>query len=240
MRSVDNPLLPKQIKLRWKSIYRIIASHFPPINFFEHLIQPDLMEDLWALESLTNDRLREDAGDIYRVAKEDWISGPGASVVMAPFTHISKDRVTRFSDGSYGVYYAAKTLETAIFETKYHREQFMRATKEEPGNVSMRAYEAQIQKPLYDIRQRDYISLHHPTNYAPSQQFAANLRTFKAFGLVYNSVRDPSGKGQCIAALRPSALSIPKQTLHLSYVWDGEQISSVYKQTKIDKISLTF
>ncbi len=37
-------------------------------------------------------------------------------MVMAPFTHLNP-KGSRFSDGSYGVYYAAKRLSTAIAET---------------------------------------------------------------------------------------------------------------------------
>ena len=100
--------------------YRIIPSAYPTINFFEDLVDPAEMETLWEIESLTNDRLRQEAGDIFLVAPEDRICGHGASVVMAAFTHIG--RPSRFTDGSYGVYYASFSTKTAIRETVHHRE----------------------------------------------------------------------------------------------------------------------
>lgn len=46
----------------------------------------------------------------------------------------------RFSDGSYGVYYAANSSKAAIAETTYHRAQFYRATNEPDTRIYMREY----------------------------------------------------------------------------------------------------
>ncbi len=91
------------------------------------------MDELYFIESLTNDRLRDEVGDITLVPAEDRIIGPGSSPVMAAFTHISPDCSNRFSDGSYGIYYAAKTLATAIEESKHHRANFLAYTHELMG-----------------------------------------------------------------------------------------------------------
>ena len=50
---------------------------------------------------------------------------------MGAFTHIGQS--SRFTDGSYGVYYAARELETAIRETAYHFGRFLRSTNEPLG-----------------------------------------------------------------------------------------------------------
>src|SRR5579864_9494439 len=96
--------LPKLAHFINQKQFRIIPSVYPPITFFEDLVDPSEMEILWEIESLTNERLRQEAGDIFLVPHEDRISGPGSSIIMAAFTHLSKP--TRFSDGSFGVYYA--------------------------------------------------------------------------------------------------------------------------------------
>src|SRR5690349_15690059 len=129
---------PRAVRLRAAKIFRIIPSKFPPINFFERIVAPEQMEAAWHLESLTDARLRDETGDITLVPKADRISGPGASIVMAAFTHIGNP--SRFSDGSYGVYYAARSLETAVRETAFHRKRFLLATQEAPGEIDMRAY----------------------------------------------------------------------------------------------------
>ena len=214
---------PNKIELKLQKQYRIIPSVYPPINFFEDLVSPDEMEVLWEIESLTNERLRQETGDIFLVPPDDRISGPGSSVVMAAFTHIG--RPSRFTDGSFGIYYASLSQETAIRETVYHRERFLRATAEEACELSMRLYEGKILKTLHNVKEARYQDYHHPYDYSLSQQFGKRLREEKSWGLLYKSVRDL--EGDCVAIFRPPAISIPKQLSHLKYVWNGERIIEV-------------
>jgi len=220
---------PPVTELDWPHQYRIIPSEYPPINFFEQLVDPELMDELYFIESLTNDRLRDEAGDIALVPAEDRITGPGASPVMAAFTHASPNCPSRFSDGSYGVYYASKTLDTAIEETKYHRARFLAYTNEDAGEISMRVYIGNVIKPMHDVRGDGCEQLHNPDDWTASQAFGQAMKTINSWGIVYRSVRDAGG--ECIAALRPPAVSIPKQGAHLSYVWDGVGITDVYRKT---------
>lgn len=219
---------PQLTRLRWRQHYRIIPSTYPPVNFFEELVSPDQMDALWHIESLTNDRLRDEAGDISLVPPEDRICGPGSTAVMAAFTHIG--RASRFTDGSYGVYYASKSLETAIWETVFQKEQFLAATRQPPCDVDMRVYTGRILEPLLDLRDPLYVDLHHPSNYDASQSFARHHRDQDAWGFVYNSVRHHEGTN--IAVFRPRALSPASQGKHLAYSWDGNRITAVYEKTE--------
>lgn len=225
----SDPRMPPLSELDWRHQYRIIPSEFPPINFFETLVAPELMEELFYLEGLTNDRLRDEAGDIALVDPEDRVSGPGSSPVMAAFTHIGVE--SRFGDGSFGIYYAAQSMETAIEETKFHRARFLAYTREDPGEIDMRVYVGEVAKPLHDVRGAQYGHLHDPDDWRPSQAFGLEMRAARSWGLVYCSVRDPGG--ECIAALRPPAVTIPRQGPHLSYVWNGARIAQVYEKTLI-------
>ena len=219
---------PPVTELDWPHQYRIIPSEYPPINFFEQLVDPELMDELYFIESLTNDRLRDEAGDIVLVPAEDRITGPGASPVMAAFTHASPNCPSRFSDGSYGVYYASKTLDTAIEETKYHRARFLAYTNEDAGEISMRVYIGNVIKPMHDVRGDGFEQLHKPDDWSAAQAFGQEMKAINSWGIVYRSVRNAGG--ECIAALRPPAVSIPKQGAHLSYVWDGVGITDVYRK----------
>jgi hypothetical protein len=200
--------------------HRLVPSKFPPITLFEHLLDPDELEVAYEIEGLTNSRLRDEAGDISLVPREDRIVGPGSSPVMAAFTHIGYP--SRFSDGSFGVYYAGLAIETAIRETVHHRERFLSATNEPPCQVVMRQYVCRVLQPLIDIRAEDH--LHHPDTYLPAQQFARSQRQTLAWGLHYRSVRH--AKGECVAVFRPNALSPAKQGSHFVYYWDGKAIGS--------------
>jgi len=220
---------PTEVSLHNAKFYRIIPSQFPPINIFERVVDPKQLDAAWYLESLTNDRLRDQAGELNLVPDEDRVSGRGSSIVMAAFTHIGRE--SRFSDGSFGVYYAAKTLKTAVYETVFHRQRFLTATNEAPGELDMRAFMARVRKPMRDIRAPRFKYLHHPDDYAPSQLFGKQHHEKKDWGLVYNSVRDEGGT--CVAIFRPPAITIPMQGPALAYVWDGKRINSVYEKAGV-------
>ena len=80
-----------------RGIYRLIPSRYPTITLYENLLDPEDLELAYELEALTNDRLREEAGDIAHVSPEERIVGPGSSVVMAAFTHVGVE--SRVSSG---------------------------------------------------------------------------------------------------------------------------------------------
>ena len=110
----------KSKRVAWSKAWRIIASRYPPIHLFERLSNNPLVWDaLIALEGATNPRVRDEVGEINLVPGNRRVVGPNASYVMAPFTHVNP-KGSRFSNGTYGVYYAASSLETAIRETAYH------------------------------------------------------------------------------------------------------------------------
>ena len=215
--------------VRWLPCYRIIPSRFPPINLFERVTDPADLETVLDIESMTNDRLRNEVGSLNLVPPEDRISGPGTSPIMAAFTHLPPYG-SRFTDGSFGVFYAGRTLETAIAETKYHREAFLRATSEPRIELDMRVYAVDLDAVLHDIRgMRDImLGIYDPSSYTASQALAIEIRNSGSSGVAYDSVRKPGG--ECVAIFKPRVLSNCRQERHLTYVWDGSSMSIVYEK----------
>src|SRR6185295_1112064 len=123
--------------------YRLVPSRFPPVGLFDRVARPQDLEFVLAAESLTNDRLRDEVGELALVPPAERVSGPGSTPVMAAFTHLNPEG-SRFSDGTFGVYYAAKDLDTAIAETVYHRARFLARTAEAAGEIDMRVYRADL------------------------------------------------------------------------------------------------
>lgn len=214
--------------IEWQPCYRIIPSRFPPIDLFERIAPPEDWEALIALESLTNDRIRQEVGDISLVPVEERVSGPGASVVMAAFTHLNPSG-SRFADATFGAYYAAADVETAIAETKFHREEFLRATKQAPISIEMRVYLADMAADLHDIRGMSATlpDVYRIDDYGTSQALARRLRGEGAAGIAYDSVRRDGG--ECVALYRPKTLSNVRQGAHLLYKWNGVEIGQVYE-----------
>lgn len=210
----------------WDPAHRIVPSHYPPINLFETVSDPADLETVWAVESLTNPRLREEAGEISLVAEEDRIAGPGTSPIMAAFTHPNQDG-SRFSNGEYGVYYAADTLETAIAETRFHSERLMSYQEVGPQNLYMRVYLGAIHAEMVDIRRRhaELPHIYDLNDYGSSQLFGKARWSEGRWGIVYTSVRHP--EGECVAVFKPRACSPVRQGEHLLYAWDGYRITHV-------------
>lgn len=182
---------------------------------------------------MTNDRLRDQAGDLTLVPTEDRVSGPGSSAIMAAFTHLNPAG-SRFSDGSFGVFYAASTLACAVAETSHHRARFMAFTQEPAQELDMRVYTVDLNAELHDVRtaRETHSALYDPNNYAAGQALARNLRDGGSDGIAYRSVRDQDG--ECAAVFRPRLLTNSRQERHLCYVWDGRAIITIYEKMAFD------
>src|SRR5574337_1032241 len=149
-----NPMsapLPPVKRIRWNQAFRIVPSRFPTIGVYDRIADPADLDAVFALEAMTNPRLREEAGALQQVAKERRLGGPGSTPVMAAFTHLNPEG-SRFSDGTWGVFYAAHSVATAVEETAYHRERFLAATGEPACEIQMRCYRTHLDSRLHDIR----------------------------------------------------------------------------------------
>ena len=155
-------------------------------------------------------------------------AGPGATYVMAPFTHFSPERPSRFTDGTaYGVYYASRELETAIAETIHHMEIFYGSTEDGPHREVMREPVGKVDARLHDIRENtSYAPILIPDSYAVSQPFAKKLRDDGSDGIVFPSVRRVGGEN--IGVFWPDVVGVPKQAQHLQYEWNGERVARYF------------
>jgi hypothetical protein len=213
----------------WPQAWRVIASRFPPINLFERVsADPRVWDVLIELEQLTNPRVRDEVGSIHLVPAERRVSGPNSSWVMAPFTHVNV-LGSRFSDGSYGVYYAARQLETAVRETAHHFARFASAANDPLRRETMRVLVGSIEHSFDDVSLLDEATkaaILEKDSYVHSRPFGADRRNSGSDGFVYPSVRHDVG--QCVAAFWPDAVGIPIQERHLNYEWDGRRVTRYF------------
>jgi hypothetical protein len=209
----------------WPGAARIIRSLYPPIDLFEDIADPADWPLILSAEQKTNPRLMESVGNLARVPAQRRVSGSGATWLMAPFTHASRDRPSRFSAGDFGVLYAGRSFETALFETVHHHARFMAATAEKPGWTSQfREIRLDIAAQLHDLRGGEEIfkPVLTPDDYAHSQVLGAQLHAEGSDGVAYPSIRDPGG--ECVGLFYPDGASNPVQGRHLDYHWDGMRV----------------
>jgi hypothetical protein len=215
-------------RVEWPDGVRIIRSAFPPIDLFEDIADPADWPLLISAEQKSNPRIMAAVGNLDLVPAERRVGGSGASYLMAPFTHVSPSRPSRFSDGSYGVLYAGKLFETALFETIHHHGRFMARTGEAPGWTSQfREIVLSVAADLHDLRggHAEHDAVLDPDGYRAAQRDGASLRAGGSDGLVYPSVRHAGG--ECVALFYPDCAAQPVQGRHLDYHWDGERVDLV-------------
>jgi RES domain len=213
--------------------WRIVPSRFPPVSLFDRVANPADLSAILAIEALTNNRLRDETGNLELVPQVDRVSGPGTTPIMAAFTHLNPEGA-RFTTPYFGAWYAGLSLETAIAETRYHRAHFLSLTKEAALAIDMRVYKADVSARLHDIRAltESHPALYDRENYSAGQALGAQLKSSGSNGLIYQSVRDITGT--CIAVFRPKLISNCRQTSHLRYYWDGNTITDIYEK-RVDR-----
>lgn len=209
-------------RVDWSAAARVIASEYAGESLFDQVASAAEYDDLMEVADLTNPAMRHAQGDVHLVPMEDRVYGPGAGLIMSAFSW--PGRGSRFSDGTYGAFYAGRTLATAVAETVHHQTRVLAglsSTVLEKTVLVVHVHEA-----LVDIRRPHSVppNVYDPVDYGMAQAFGATVRRFQAFGIVYQSVRD-TPDGECVAIFRPPALSSARVQQTLEYHWDGQRIT---------------
>jgi RES domain len=225
---IDSARIPTSA-VTWKPSFRLIASRYPTVGLYDAIADPADLEFVFAIEALTNARLRNELGELQLVPADERISGAGSTPIMAAFTHLNPEG-SRFSDGSYGVYYATHDLDTAIAEVSHHRALFMARTQEPAIDIDLRLIVAPLGARLHDLRslRRSAPQLYDPDDYSAGRALGRQLRQADSWGVLYHSVRHHGGL--CAGVFRPRALKPAKESLHIALHWDGSRITHWYEK----------
>jgi len=128
--------------------HRVALSADPPVRTGDD--KSGGLDALIELESATNPRLRDEIGEISLVPPErrhqrtERVLGDG---VIHPY----QSARSRFSDGTWGVYYAANRIETAIAETVHHFAQYAGDANDPPRREDMRVLVGTITNTFHDV-----------------------------------------------------------------------------------------
>lgn len=230
---MDIKFIP-QVTFFNQTAYRLIPSKYPPKSLFDDVANHEEFEILFAIQELTNPRIRNEVGNLNRVPAQERPYGiRGCNYALGPFVHLNPAG-SRFSNGDFGVYYAAEDVQTAIAETRHHQQNYFSGIVGlKFDRLSMRCLKTQFTAGLRDIRGDDFKEheCYNKDNYLISQQLGASLKNNNDAGIVYNSVR--LAAKTCYALFSPNVIKDIIQTAHYEYIWDGEKIVVALETTEV-------
>lgn len=222
-------LTPPERLLRWKAAARLVPSRYPVTGLLDRVASADDLEAVFELEGWSNDRISGELGLLPTIPRDEWVTGRAmASVVMAAYCH-PRPGGSRFTTEERGAWYAARTLATALAESIHHRTAELREVGGFETRVQLRLYLADLRARFHDIRgdRRAWAPLYRPDDYAESQRFGRRMLETGSNGIVYDSVRDPSG--ECIACFRPALVRDVRTGGHYEFHWQGRAEPGVRK-----------
>lgn len=146
------------------------------------------------------------------------------NAIAWPFRHW---QASRYSDGTFGVWYGCDSAETSVFETAYHWYHGLLGDagfEHEDVIAERRLYGVACDAALLDLRPqlKKFPALLHKTDYGFCQAIGARLRREGHPGLVTRSVRHAAGTNY--AVLNAAVLSAPKMLGQLRYRLQGGRI----------------
>jgi RES domain-containing protein len=214
----------KTVVLNNQKAFRLINSKFPPETLFDDVADAEEFEAIYAIQVLTNPRIKNELGNLNLIAKEKIPFGiDGVNYATAPFTHINPDG-SRFSDGNYGVLYLAETISTAIAETRFHQEKYFQNIPDlRFDTITMRGITFTFTSVLVDATANEKI--HNHNSYRDAITFAKSLIEDNSAGVQYNSVR--AHDSLCWALFSPEGVHSAVQSKHFEFIYDGKGINTV-------------
>lgn len=206
--------------------FKLIPGRFPPVRHFEHIAHERDWDSLDSILAMTDDQARDEIGQIELVPANERFGGRHAAQVMAAFTSFNPAG-SRFSDGSYGVFYLQLNQEDAISEARSEASAFLTATKERPIKLRLGLYSVGLAGNAADLRNVETIRRESAESdtWNESRALGVRLRAEGMAGVLYPAA-DAQGKDS-LALFKASALTDCVRDALVELNWDGRAIDSV-------------
>ncbi len=192
------------------------------------------LEDLAALESVTNGRLQAQETGLPDLNPRELVFGrPGHTFINVAFTH-TRPGGNRFNGGDRGAWYCGFTAETSLGEVACHLTRELDAIGRFENVTDYAELIADFFGPFHHLRAADRTAeaaLHeNPVIAHPAgQALALRLRReFSGGGIVYPSVRHAGGA--CLVALRPDLVQNLRQGGIWGLEWQGLPAPTIRRQ----------
>ena len=192
------------------------------------------LEDLAALESVTNGRLVAQEAGLPQLDPRELVFGrAGFTFINAAFTH-TRPGGSRFNDDNRGAWYCAFGADTAIGEVSYHLTRELEAVGRFENITDYAELIADFFGLFHDLRALDIEvepALHKDSAiaYPAGQSLARQLRVdFSSNGILYPSIRRAGGT--CLVCFRPDLVQNLRQGGIWRLEWQGAPTPTVTRQ----------
>jgi hypothetical protein len=160
-----------------------------------------------------------DPAIIVRPFEDVEVYDPVAAAIEWPFEHPCR---SRYSNGTYGAWYGAASIETSVRETVHHFRRNTLASQaalqsKRPIVQERRVHLVHCKALLVDLRARTRKEpqLLDPDDYGACQALGAELRNAGMPGVITYSARH--AKSEIVAVFTPTVLSEPRTVCYLTY-----------------------
>lgn len=216
-------LIPPLTTLRQFDTCRLLPSRFADLE--DSVLSPladsdDMLRDLFDLDNATNARLRTQNGGSAGINVDELVFGvPNFRIVNAAFTY-AHPQGSRFNDGRRGAWYCAFDVETALAEVSFHKAVEYAEINRFDDSVQYQCMLADFTATFHDLRgQPRYDACLSPSSYIESQTLAERLLDGGSLGIIYPSVRRPSGTN--LACFRPALVGNVRKGAAYRLTWQG-------------------
>ena len=189
-------------------VHRLIPSKYSKESVLENLpLPPDVLADLSEIDAATNERKAAEHGERTGIGPGELLFGvPYATIVNAAFCHPGPQG-GRFNSPQRGAWYAAVEIATSIAEVAFHRKKFLADARIlDRLTFSYLDFPADFHGNFHHLDNKEMKMCLRPDPvpacYQAPQGLANRLLCAGSNGIVYPSVRRPSGT--CIACFRPA------------------------------------
>ena len=215
--------LPRTVLLRQFDTCRMLPTRFAmkEDSVLAGIAEDDAhLADLFELDNATNERLRGERGLLPGIGIDELVFGvPNASLINAAYTY-AHPQGSRFNGPDRGAWYCSFEPETALAEVSFHKSVEYQEIGRFDDSVTYDTLLADFTNEFHDVRADPrFEACLNPDTYVPSQRLATRLMEKGSLGVIYPSVRRPSGTN--LACFRPAIVGNVRRGETYRLTWTG-------------------
>jgi hypothetical protein len=213
--------------------HRNIVSLRKSMDLFADLVDDAHDIDVLVQHEMEVKNARRDPPIITRPFDDAEIYDAIVAAIEWPFTHPCR---SRYSNGTFGVWYGAALLETSVRETVYHFRKntlasAIAAQSRKPIVQERRVHLIRCNGLLVDLRSltREDPNLLHPDDYTTCQNLGAELKHAGMPGIITLSARHE--KREIVGVFTPEVLTDPRTVCYLTYTLFADSGKVIVERT---------